>query len=399
MPLPFQPESYVQETVQATASEWANAGATYVPQAFQVALETDTGAWKQGDGVTEYADLPYSSGGYIQILPADSPAGTDYVEYFETVAAVAAEASLTCDDAGTVGSNLQVGNRVYAVVASGATGDEINAGSNATEYAENIADKVTADTADTLCTAADTTGDVAFTANTEGEAGNSILLFSTDPEISSLVAFNGGADATYEAKKSLVSNFGGGTGDVVGPASSTNEAIARFDLATGKLLQNSTVGLSDTGTLSALSGNLTLTSPILTTPALGTPASGILSGCTVDGTNLVGFRNLPQQSFSAAYPIVLADAGKQLYHPVGDANNRQVTIPANGSVPFPLGTAITIVNDSPNIVTVIITTDVLAYANVGTITTLTIPQYNQATIQKVLTDRWVASGTAGCSTS
>jgi hypothetical protein len=41
---------------------------------------------------------------------------------------------------------------------------------------------------------------------------------------------------------------GGGTGDVVGPASSTDNAFARFDSTTGKLLQNSTgATLSDTG--------------------------------------------------------------------------------------------------------------------------------------------------------
>jgi hypothetical protein len=42
---------------------------------------------------------------------------------------------------------------------------------------------------------------------------------------------------------------GGGTGDVVGPASSTDNAIARFNLATGKLIQNSTVLLDDNGKL------------------------------------------------------------------------------------------------------------------------------------------------------
>lgn len=118
-----------------------------------------------------------------------------------------------------------------------------------------------------------------------------------------------------------------------------------------------------------------------------------------DAACTLGYLNIPQQSFSAAYPIVLADSGKHLYHPVGDANARQVTIPANGSVPFELGTAITIVNDSPNDVTVVITTDVLTYADVGVITTLTIPQYNQATILKVTTTQWNASGTAGCTTA
>lgn len=41
----------------------------------------------------------------------------------------------------------------------------------------------------------------------------------------------------------------GGAGDVVGPASSTDNALARFDGATGKLLQNSGTTLSDTGLL------------------------------------------------------------------------------------------------------------------------------------------------------
>lgn len=38
-----------------------------------------------------------------------------------------------------------------------------------------------------------------------------------------------------------------GSGDVVGPSSSTNNAIARFDLATGKLIKNSVVTIDDSG--------------------------------------------------------------------------------------------------------------------------------------------------------
>lgn len=44
-------------------------------------------------------------------------------------------------------------------------------------------------------------------------------------------------------------NAGSATGDVVGPASSTDEALARFDGATGKLLQDSNITLSNTGVL------------------------------------------------------------------------------------------------------------------------------------------------------
>jgi hypothetical protein len=42
---------------------------------------------------------------------------------------------------------------------------------------------------------------------------------------------------------------GGGTGDVVGPASATDNALARFDTTTGKLIQNSASVLSDDGAL------------------------------------------------------------------------------------------------------------------------------------------------------
>jgi hypothetical protein len=45
---------------------------------------------------------------------------------------------------------------------------------------------------------------------------------------------------------------GGGTGDVVGPSASTDNAIARFDLTTGKLIQNSVGVLSDTGVLTGV---------------------------------------------------------------------------------------------------------------------------------------------------
>jgi len=56
---------------------------------------------------------------------------------------------------------------------------------------------------------------------------------------------------------------GGGSGDVVGPGSSTDNALARFDSTTGKIIQNSVGILSDTGAISGLtdisaSGSVTL---------------------------------------------------------------------------------------------------------------------------------------------
>ena len=44
---------------------------------------------------------------------------------------------------------------------------------------------------------------------------------------------------------------GGGSGDVVGPSSATDNAIARFDTTTGKLLQNSSATIDDAGAITA----------------------------------------------------------------------------------------------------------------------------------------------------
>lgn len=57
-----------------------------------------------------------------------------------------------------------------------------------------------------------------------------------------------------------VGTSGGGTGDVVGPGSSTDNAVVRFDGTTGKLIQNSVAILSDAGILTGLTG-LTVTGP------------------------------------------------------------------------------------------------------------------------------------------
>jgi hypothetical protein len=43
-----------------------------------------------------------------------------------------------------------------------------------------------------------------------------------------------------------------GTGDVVGPASATDNAVARFNLTTGKLIQNSVTTIDDTGNASGI---------------------------------------------------------------------------------------------------------------------------------------------------
>ena len=136
----------------------------------------------------------------------------------------------------------------------------------------------------------------------------------------------------------------------------------------------------------------TLNSPTMITPVLGTPSSGTLSGCTVDGTNDVGFRNIPQNSKSAAYTLVLTDAGKHIFHPVADNTARTFTIPANASVAYPVGTAITFINMAVANVTIAITTDTLTLSSAGTAGSRTLAQYGSATCVKITSTQWLISG-------
>jgi len=134
------------------------------------------------------------------------------------------------------------------------------------------------------------------------------------------------------------------------------------------------------------------TSPTLVTPVLGTPSSGTLSNCTVDGTDAVGFRNIPQNSQSAAYTLVLADAGKHIFHPSGDANARTYTIPANSSVAYPIGTAVTFINMTSQVVTIAITTDTMYLSSAGTTGSRSLAQYGSATAIKMTSTTWLISG-------
>ena len=123
-----------------------------------------------------------------------------------------------------------------------------------------------------------------------------------------------------------------------------------------------------------------------------TGAITFASGQTVDGTNGIGYINIPQNSQSAAYTLVAADAGKHIFHPSTDANARTFTIPANGSVSYPIGTAISFVNMTSQVVSIAITTDTMYLAGTGTTGTRSLAQYGTATALKMTSTTWIISG-------
>jgi hypothetical protein len=131
----------------------------------------------------------------------------------------------------------------------------------------------------------------------------------------------------------------GGTG-VANNAAMTVTGSGNFAY-TRTLTGATNVTFPTTGTLATLAGSETLSNKTLTAPALGTPASGTLSSCTVDGTNKVGYLNIPQTGSAkvTSYTLVVGDVGKFVV--LGTSGT--VVVPASI---FAVGDAISVVNNT-----------------------------------------------------
>ncbi|MEO5354915.1 MAG: hypothetical protein H7835_17105 [Magnetococcus sp. XQGC-1] len=105
-------------------------------------------------------------------------------------------------------------------------------------------------------------------------------------------------------------------------------------------------------------------------------------------------KEILQNSRSAAYTLVLSDAGKHILHPSTDNVARTFTIPSNASVPFPIGTEIHFVNQV-NTVTIAITADTLRLAGSASTGNRTLAANGVARAIKVAPTVWYISSLGG----
>ena len=104
-----------------------------------------------------------------------------------------------------------------------------------------------------------------------------------------------------------------------------------------------------------------------------------------------GTLEIVQNSQSSNYGTVLSDNGKQIYN--ASASAITFTIPANSSVAYPIGTAITFVNPSGGgVVTIAITTDTMYLSPTGSTGSRTLQAVGIATAIKIGTTTWMISG-------
>jgi len=105
-----------------------------------------------------------------------------------------------------------------------------------------------------------------------------------------------------------------GSGDVVGPSSATDNAIARFDTTTGKLIQNSVVTVSDAGAVAGVTSLATTNYVDFNTSATVTNAAGRLYWDNTQRTLTVGLTS-----------NIAADIGQTLYAYATNAESVTIT--------------------------------------------------------------------------
>jgi hypothetical protein len=153
-----------------------------------------------------------------------------------------------------------------------------------------------------------------------------------------LAIANGGTGTTSTTFANLTTNVTGTLPVANGGTNASTASITSF---------NNITGYTASGATGTTSTNLVFsTSPTLVTPALGTPSQGVLSACTVDGTNAVGYRNIPQSGSSktSSYTLATGDVGELIQVDTGGS----IVVP---NATFATGDAVVIFNNTVGSIT------------------------------------------------
>ena len=121
-----------------------------------------------------------------------------------------------------------------------------------------------------------------------------------------------------------------------------------------------------------------------------TTINSVADATTATAARGGGYMGIPQSvaAGSGAYTIVAADAGEHIY----TTTTRTVTIPANASVAFPVGTVISFISGVGATTTIAITSDTMYLAGAGTTGSRTLAAHGMATAVKVASTTWYISG-------
>jgi hypothetical protein len=214
----------------------------------------------------------------------------------------------------------------------------------------------------------------------------SYVNLTTSDESSSVGVDNGGGYIATAGGQWLF----GTTGNLTAPGNVSavgNVTAGNISAGTGTITGGNVNGANfngnvafGTGTVGG-SGNIT---------GGNVSVTGNVSGNTAGFA--IGYRDIPQISFTGNATIATTDAGKHYYSTLSTGN--VLTIANNASQGFQVGAAITVVNQGTGNITVAQGSGVTLYlAGNATLGNRTVATFGMATIIKVDTNTWFINGT------
>ena len=216
------------------------------------------------------------------------------------------------------------------------------------------------------------------------ETGSGAAVFATSPTLvtpnlgtpSALVGTNITGTAAGLTAGNVTTNA-----NLTGAVTSVGNATSLGSFTSANLAAALT---DETGSGSAVFA----TSPTLVTPILGTPTSGNLDNCTVDGTNQIGYRDIPPSGAkTSSYTLVAADVGKFVELGTGGS----VVVPSGV---FAAGDVVSIFNNTSGTIsnTCSAITDVYKAGTDADISSFSITTRGVATILFITATRAVVTG-------
>ena len=235
------------------------------------------------------------------------------------------------------------------------------------------------------------TDNVAF--SHDGTDLNIVGTTTTDINITGVTAINAGTvDADFDAI--TATSYGGITEANLldKSAAETISGVWTFGTITATTVSGILgTNLVDKSTTETISGNWTFSGNLNgKDPDAFVEDDTALSATNTDAAQ-PGFKGCPVNTQNGNYTLVLADAGKIIRKASGGAGET-ITIPANSSVAFPIGTVVVIHNDGGGNLSIAITTDTLEEWASGSTGTRTLSDNGKAVLEKATSTLWKISG-------
>ena len=370
---------------------------------------TESGTWGDttNNGLTEYVDIAIA--GALSITASNTLANTTGTNSSTGITTTTAQYRTLIVPASGPSANVVItapsSNRTYHVINRNATytvqiragansGVTLSAGQSATVAYDSVAGDYV------LVGSASGAGNVTLSANNAftgantfyNATGQTFAPTSTNDGIIVLGRAGGSssyrvtlAPTTLSASRTLTLPDATDTVATIGTAQ-TFTAAQTFRAANA--IRSEAASTQDAVVIAGRAGG-TGSYAITLTPAT-LAASRTLTLPEPGSNETLGYLNVPQNVQTGSYTLVLSDAGKHIYRGSGSAATW--TIPANSSVAYAIGTALTFINLSATSVSIAITTDTMYLSSAGTTGTRTLAQYGSATAIKIASTTWIISG-------